>query len=71
MSKFPSMIWLITGAAMESAHSTSAYDHLLKILVIGDVNSNKRALLRRYIGEQELSDNTTLGEGVRREGIIG
>ena len=47
---------------MDSPHSTSAYDHLLKILLIGDIDSNKRELLKTYIGDQELSDTTTLGE---------
>lgn len=43
-------------------HSTSAYDHLLKILLIGDVESGKRELMRKYIGDEDMSDTTTLGE---------
>ena len=43
--------------------STSAYDHLLKILLIGDTGSNKRALLRTYLDDQEIGERstTTLG----------
>ena len=41
--------------------STSAYDHLLKILLIGDASSNKRSLLRTYLEDQDISDTTTLG----------
>ena len=41
--------------------STSAYDHLLKILLIGDAGSGKRLLLQKYIGDEEMSDTTTLG----------
>ena len=47
---------------MGTPHSTSAYDHLLKILLIGDAGSNKRVLLRKYIGDTEMSDTTTLGK---------
>ena len=47
---------------MASPHSTSAYDHLIKILLVGDAGTNKRALLAKYIGEEDLSDATTLGE---------
>ncbi len=43
-------------------HSASAYDHLLKILLIGDAGSGKRALMQKYIGDEEMSDTTTLGE---------
>ena len=45
--------------------STSAYDYLLKILLIGDSNSNKGSLLRTYLNtEQEYSErsSTTLGK---------
>ena len=44
--------------------STSAYDYLLKILLIGDANCNKRALLRTYLNEADpVSErsSTTLG----------
>ena len=47
---------------MASPHSTSAYDHLIKILLVGDAGTNKRALLAKYIGDEDLSDTTTLGE---------
>ena len=47
---------------MASPHSTSAYDHLIKILLVGDAGTNKRALLAKYIGDEDLSDATTLGE---------
>ena len=44
------------------ATSTVAYEHLLKILLIGDMGSNKRQLLHTYMGEEDMSDTTTLGE---------
>ena len=44
------------------ATSTVAYEHLLKILLIGDMGSNKRQLLHTYVGEEDMSDTTTLGE---------
>lgn len=52
--------------AMETMpqNSTSAYDHLLKILLIGDSNSNKRALLGTYIEDSENDEQgstSTLG----------
>ena len=51
---------------METApqRSTSAYDHLLKILLVGDTKSNKKALLRTYLEdmEAEQGSTTTLGE---------
>ena len=47
---------------MASSHSTSAYDHLIKILLVGDAGTNKRGLLAKYIGDEDLSDTTTLGE---------
>ena len=47
---------------MATSHSTSAYDHLIKILLVGDAGTNKRALLGKYISDEDLSDNTTLGE---------
>ena len=50
---------------MDDQHSTGSYDHLLKILLIGDQGSNKRALLKNYIGDEDMSDTTTLGEGFR------
>ena len=40
---------------------TSAYDHLMKILIIGDSGSNKRRLLGKYLQDEELTDTTTLG----------
>ncbi len=46
----------------ESVSSTVPYDHLLKILVIGDVGSDKRRLLQTYMGLEDYSDTTTLGE---------
>ncbi len=46
---------------MEEASSTVPYDHLLKILLIGDIGSDKRQLLHTYMGEEEYSDTTTLG----------
>lgn len=46
---------------MASPNATSAYDHLLKILLIGDSSSNKRTLLKTYIGDLDISDTTTLG----------
>lgn len=45
-----------------ATHSTSAYDHLLKILIIGDAGTSKRALLKKYIGDEDISDTTTLGK---------
>ena len=47
---------------VSTLHTTTAYDHLLKILVVGDRGSNKRALLRKYIGDTEMSETTTLGK---------
>ena len=47
---------------MASSHSTVAYDHLLKLLLVGDAGTNKRALLANYIGDEDMSDTTTLGE---------
>lgn len=55
---------------MDSPHSTSAYDHLLKILLIGDLDSNKRELLKMYIGDQDLSDTTTLGLDYKLKDIV-
>ena len=45
--------------------STSAYDHLLKILLVGESKSNKKALLGTYLEDVELGQrsSTTLGEG--------
>lgn len=47
---------------VSTLHTTTAYDHLLKILIVGDRGSNKRTLLSKYIGDAEMSDTTTLGE---------
>lgn len=47
---------------MSTLHTTTAYDYLLKILIVGDRGSNKRALLSKYIGDTEMSDTTTLGK---------
>ncbi len=52
---------------MERQHSTSAYEHLLKILLIGDNGSGKRTLLQKYIGDEDMSDTTTLGEEMKTE----
>ena len=46
----------------DSNRATSAYDHLMKILIIGDTSSSKRKLLGRYLRDKELTDTTTLGE---------
>ena len=42
---------------------TNAYDHLLKILLVGDAKSNKRVLLGTYLEEAEIDQKslTTLG----------
>lgn len=44
---------------------TNAYDHLLKILLVGDTKSNKRVLLGTYLEEEEMEQKsiTTLGMG--------
>lgn len=43
-------------------NSTSAYDYLLKILLVGDTGSNKRALLGTYLEDMEIEQrSTTLG----------
>ena len=48
---------------MDEPHSnTNAYDHLMKILIIGDSGSNKRRVLSKYLRDEELTDTTTLGE---------
>ncbi|XP_064395706.1 ras-related protein Rab-18-like [Halichondria panicea] len=44
---------------MEEASST--VPSLLKILLIGDMDSDKRRLLQTYMGGQEFTDNDTLG----------
>lgn len=47
---------------MDDSPGTNAYDHLMKILIIGDSGSNKRQLLGKYLGDEELNtDTTTLG----------
>lgn len=46
---------------MDGSPSTNAYDHLMKILIIGDSGSNKRRLLGKYLNDEELTDTTTLG----------
>jgi len=38
------------------------YDHLMKILLIGDSSSKKRKLLGKYLRDEDLDDTTTLGE---------
>lgn len=45
-------------------NSTSAYDYLLKILIIGDTSSNKRVLLGTYLEdcEHEERSSSTLGD---------
>lgn len=50
---------------------TSAYDHLMKILIIGDTSSSKRKLLGKYLQDKELTDTTTLGEKRREGGKLG
>lgn len=55
----PSYVCIMAG---EEAPSTVPYDHLLKILLIGDMGSDKRRLLQTYMGEEEFSDTTTLGK---------
>ena len=40
----------------------TAYDHLMKILIIGDTGSSKRKLLGVYLRDKDLTDTTTLGE---------
>lgn len=47
---------------MNEPQVTNAYDHLMKILIIGDTSSNKRRLLGKYLRDEELTDTTTLGE---------
>ena len=43
--------------------STSAYDHLLKILLVGETKSNKKAMLGTYLEDAEAEQrSTTLGE---------
>ena len=45
--------------------TTNAYDHLLKILLVGDTSSNKSTLLRAYLEDTDEEDQrgtTTLGE---------
>ena len=47
---------------MDAPQVTSAYDHLMKILILGDPSSNKRRLLGKYLRDDELTDTTTLGD---------
>jgi hypothetical protein len=44
--------------------TTNAYDHLLKILLVGDTSSNKSTLLRAYLddSDEDQRGTTTLGE---------
>ena len=50
--------------------STSAYDHLLKILLVGETKSNKKAMLGTYLEDVEAEQrSTTLGE--RGSGWVG
>ena len=44
--------------------TTNAYDHLLKILLVGDTSSNKSTLLRAYLqdSDDDQRGTTTLGE---------
>ena len=51
----------------EGTNSSAAYDILLKILLIGDVDSRKSELLHRYMGDEqeEPSSIPTLGEEER------
>ena len=44
---------------MEQFSRTNAYDHLLKILLVGDTSSNKRALLRTYLEDSATEEGTT------------
>lgn len=49
--------------------TTNAYDHLLKILLVGDTNSKKSTLLQAYLdnsSRQDKSGTSTLGEGEER-----
>lgn len=47
---------------MDESPGINAYDHLMKILIIGDSGSNKRKLLGKYLRDEELNtDTTTLG----------
>ncbi len=47
---------------MSEFNRANAYDHLMKILIIGDSGSNKRQLLGKYLQDDELTDTTTLGK---------
>ena len=49
------------GKIMDDSPGTNAYDHLMKILIIGDSGSNKRRLLAKYLQDEDLTDTTTLG----------
>lgn len=49
------------GEPQDQDQGTNAYDHLMKILIIGDSGSNKRRLLGKYLRDDELTDTTTLG----------
>lgn len=35
---------------------------MLKILLVGDAVSKKRTLLKKYLGDENINDVTTLGE---------
>ena len=54
-----------------SHSTTNAYDHLMKILIIGDSGSNKRRILGKYLRDDELTDTTTLGEWEQGLGVYG
>ena len=58
---------------METPHTTTnAYDHLIKILLVGDTGSNKSTLLRAYLDDSGVgqSGTTTLGQGMEGEGSL-
>lgn len=48
------------------SHSGGTYDHLMKLLIIGDSGSHKRRLLGKYLRDDELTDTTTLGKLVAK-----
>ena len=50
---------------METLHNVNTtYDYLLKILLVGETSSNKRALLGMYLADTEVEQKSTgtLGE---------
>ena len=48
---------------MEPApNSDESYSQMFKILMVGDAVSKKRTLLKKFLGDENINDVTTLGD---------